>query len=81
MNREYLALSAVSQKPHRRLWWPCLYPKAHSRLHLPPELEKGRVKGSWPAEFQGIGEGDCLGQPQGVQGSAPPENFLKAIVA
>ena len=60
---------------------PLSIPRPILDSHLPPELEKGRVKGSWPAEFQGIGEGDCLGQPQGVQGSAPPKNFLKAIVA
>lgn len=62
MNREYLALSAVSQKPHRGLWQTSLYPKAHSGLHLPHELEKGRVKSSWSAEFQGTGEGGLPGE-------------------
>lgn len=81
MNREYLALSAVNEKPHRGLWWTSLYPKAHSRLHLPHELKKRRVKGSWSAEFQEQEKGDCLGKPHAVQGSAPPEDFLKAIVA
>jgi len=62
MNREYLALSAVSEKPHRGLWRTSLYPEARSRLHLPRELEKGRVKGSWSGEFQGTGEGGLPGE-------------------
>lgn len=82
MNREYLALSAVSQKPHRGLWpGPLSIPRPILDSIFPMSWRKGRVKGSWSAEFREQEKGELPGKPQAVQGSALPEDFLKAIVA